>query len=152
MKYLFLPVAAAVLFLSACNPNVENKNMNNPLLKPSTLPYGAPDFSAITNADFQPAIEQGMKEQLDEINTIANNPEEPTFENTLVAMEKSGATLNRAYAVFNVLTGANTNPELQKVEEIIAPKMAAHRDAIYLNDKLFQRVKLRHCFAQVQYR
>jgi len=137
----FFPVITALLFLTACNPNAETKKMNNPLLAPSALPYGAPDFSAITDADFQPAIEQGMKEQMTEIEVIANNTEAPTFENTMVAMEKSGTTLSRARAVFNVLTGANTNPELQKIDEIEAPKLAAHRDAIYLNDKLFQRVK-----------
>ncbi len=140
-KFQFSLVITAALFLSACNPGTKTKKMSNPLLAPSTLPYGAPDFSAITNADFQPAIEQGMKEQMAEIEAIANNAEAPTFENTMVALEKSGSTLGRARAVFNVLAGANTNPELQKIDELVAPKLAAHFDAIYLNDKLFQRVK-----------
>jgi len=131
----------AVLFFSACSHKTETKKMNNPLLTPSALPYGAPDFSAITDADFQPAIEQGMKEHLAEIEAIANNAESPTFDNTMVAMEKSGTTLTRAHNVFNVLTGANTNPELQRIDELEAPKLAAHSDAILLNDKLFQRVK-----------
>jgi len=113
----------------------------NPLLTASSLPYGAPDFTKIKNEHFQPAIEQGMKEQMEEIEAIANTPEEPTFENTLVAMEKSGQTLNRAYGVFGLLAGAYTNPEIQRIEEEEAPKLAAHSDAIYMNDKLFQRVK-----------
>ncbi|PTN09069.1 peptidyl-dipeptidase Dcp [Mangrovibacterium marinum] len=113
----------------------------NPLLTESSLPYGAPDFTKIKNEHFQPAIEQGMKEQIAEIEKIANNPEKPTFENTLVAMEKSGQTLNRASGVFGLLAGAYTNPEIQRIEEEEAPKLAAHSDAIYMNDKLFQRVK-----------
>ncbi len=143
MKLLqILPSVLAVLLLMACsNKNQNAVNENNPLLTPSTLPYGAPDFTKITNADFQPAIEKGMEEHIKEIEAIANSSEAPTFENTMIALEKSGTTLSRAYAVFNVLSGANTNPELQKIEEIEAPKLAAHRDAIFLNDKLFQRVK-----------
>jgi len=113
----------------------------NPLLSQSTLPYGAPDFTVIKDEHFQPAIEAGMKEHLTEIEAIANNPEEPTFENTLVAMEKSGQSLSRASGVFGLLAGANTNPEIQRIEEEEAPKLAAHSDAIFMNDKLFQRVK-----------
>jgi peptidyl-dipeptidase Dcp len=82
-----------------------------------------------------------MKEQLSEAIKIANNPEGPTFENTLVALEKSGQTLKRVYGVFNLLAGANTNPTLQKIGEEEAPKLAAHEDAIYLNKELFYRVK-----------
>lgn len=114
---------------------------SNPLLVQSSLPYGAPDFTQIKNEDFKPAIEEGMKEQMAEIEAIANNPEPPTFENTLVAMEKSGQTLSRARGVFGLLSGANTNPDIQKTEEELAPLLAAHNDAILLNDKLFQRVK-----------
>lgn len=144
-QILYFPAVFLVLLVTACGPSQHTQNddsmVNNPLLSPSDLPYGAPDFNAIKNEHFQPAIEAGMKEQLAEIEKIANNPEEPTFENTLVAMEKTGQTLSRAYGVFNLLAGANTNPELQKIEETEAPKLAAHQDAIYLNDKLFQRVK-----------
>jgi peptidyl-dipeptidase Dcp len=132
----------AMLVITACKPKTENTvKVTNPLLVASTLPYGAPDFTKITNADFQPAIEAGMAEHIKEIEAIANNSEAPTFENTFEAIEKSGVTLGRAYAVFSLLAGANTNPDIQKVEEEIAPKMAAHRDAIFMNDKLFQRVK-----------
>ncbi len=115
---------------------------NNPLMTDSKLPYGAPDFSAIKDSDFKPAIEAGIQEKLKEIEAIANSNDKPTFENTFVALEKSGQTLNRVYGVFSMLTGANTNPELQAVEEEMAPQMAALDNAIYLNDKLFERVKV----------
>jgi peptidyl-dipeptidase Dcp len=114
---------------------------SNPFFQASTLPFQAPPFDKITDADYQPAIEEGMKRQLAEIQQIADNPEPPTFENTYVAMEKSGVMLNRVMMVFGAITGANTDAALQKVQETEAPKLAAHQDAIYLNDKLFQRVE-----------
>jgi peptidyl-dipeptidase Dcp len=114
---------------------------SNPFFQASTLPFQAPPFDKITDADYQPAIEEGMKRQLAEIQKIADNPEPPTFENTYVAMEKSGVMLDRVMAVFNGVTAANTNDILQKVQEEEAPKLAAHQDAIYLNDKLFKRVE-----------
>ena len=113
---------------------------SNPFYAPSTLPFQAPPFDKIKDSDYQPAIEAGMAEQLREIEAIADNSAPPTFENTLVAMEKSGQLLQRAMAAFNGVTGANTNPTLQEVEKIEAPKEAAHADAIYLNSKLFHRV------------
>jgi peptidyl-dipeptidase Dcp len=113
----------------------------NPLLTQSALPFQAPPFDKIVDADFQPALEEGMKQQLAEVEAIANAPEEPTFENTIVALEKTGVLLKRVENVFSTLTGANTNDTLQKVEEEESPKLAAHSDAIYLNDKLFKRVE-----------
>src|ERR1700754_556497 len=113
----------------------------NPLLTQSALPFQAPPFDKIVDADFQPALEEGMKQQLAEVEAIANAPEEATFENTIVALEKSGVLLKRAEMVFSTLTGANTNDTLQKVDEDESPRLAAHSDAIYLNDKLFKRVE-----------
>ena len=113
---------------------------SNPFYSPSTLPFHAPPFDRIKDSDYQPAIEAGMAEHLREIEAIANNPAAPTFENTLVAMEKSGQLLERATQAFGAVTGANTNPTLQEVEKTEAPKQAAHSDAIYLNRKLFDRV------------
>jgi len=113
---------------------------NNPFYAPSTLPFQAPPFNKIKDGDYQPAIEAGMAEQQKEIQAIANNPAEPTFENTLVEMEKSGQLFNRAMAAFNAVTGANLNPELQKVQDFEAPRLAAHQDAIFLDSRLFQRV------------
>ncbi|MEO9214566.1 MAG: peptidyl-dipeptidase Dcp [Rhodanobacter sp.] len=114
---------------------------SNPFFSASTLPFQAPPFDKIKDADYQPAIDEGMKQQLAEIEKIANNPEAPTFENTYVAMEKSGVMLNRVMAVFSAVTGANTDDALQKVQEDEAPKQAAHQDAIHLDSKLFQRVE-----------
>jgi peptidyl-dipeptidase Dcp len=113
---------------------------SNPFYAPSTLPFHAPQFDKIKDEDYQPAIEAGMAAELSEIQAIADNPEPPTFENTLVAMEQTGQLLQRARAAFGAVTGANTNPVLQKVRSEMAPKQAAHHDAIYLNAKLLARV------------
>ena len=114
---------------------------SNPLKYESTLPYHAPPFDKIKDADYKPAIEAGIREQMAETEMIANNPAAPTFENTLVAMEKSGKLLRRANAAFGSLSSANTNPTLQKVRQEMAPKLAALNDAINLNPKLFKRVE-----------
>jgi len=112
-----------------------------PFANPSTLEFLAPDFSRIKDSDFGPALTEGMRRHRAEITAIANNPAPATFENTLVAMERSGKMLNRTASVFFHLAGANTNDTLQKTEADVAPKLAAHRDAIYLDGKLFARVQ-----------
>ena len=112
----------------------------NPFYAASPLPFQAPPFDKIKDSDYQPAIEAGMAQQRAEMLAIADNPAPPTFENTMVAMEKSGQLFNRVMQVFGGVTSANLSPELQKVQEIEAPKLAAHQDAIFLDSKLFQRV------------
>jgi peptidyl-dipeptidase Dcp len=112
----------------------------NPFYAASALPFQAPPFDKIKDSDYQPALEAGMAEQLKEMRAIADNSSAPTFDNTIVAMEKTGVLLNRVSAVLNGVTGANTNPTLEKLQEIEAPKLAAHQDAINLDAKLFQRV------------
>src|ERR1700761_2687365 len=114
---------------------------SNPFYAASKLPLQAPAFDKIKNSDYKPAFEEGIKQQMAEVEKIANNPAAPTFENTLIAMEKSGQLLKRVNRVFDVLTGACTNPELQKVETETAPMLAASNDAIYLNTKLFKRIE-----------
>jgi len=114
---------------------------DNPFAKASRLPYQAPPFDKIKDSDYQPAIDEGMKQQAVEIEKIANNKEAPTFANTIEAMEKTGRLLTRVGAVFGTVAGANTNPLLQKVQEDEAPKLSAHQDAIYLNSKLFARIE-----------
>jgi len=109
--------------------------------QPSTLPFQAPDFPAINDADYQAAIEEGIAIQLAEIAAIANNPAEPTFENTLVAMERTGQVFDRAYNVFGQKVGAHTNETLSTIDEATAPKIAAMYDTIYLDPALFARVK-----------
>jgi len=114
---------------------------DNPFATASPLFDQAPPFDRIRNADFQPAIEEGMRLQLVEVAAIAADTAAPTFENTFIALERSGTLLQRVNNVFSALTSANTNDTLQQVQEAVAPKLAAHRDAIFLNDTLFQRVR-----------
>ncbi len=113
----------------------------NPFYAPSALPFGAPPFDRIRDSDYQPAIEAGMAQQLAEVQAIANDPAPPTFDNTFVPLERSGVLLDRAQRAFNAVTGANIDPELQRAKTELAPKLAAHRDAIYLDPKLFARVQ-----------
>jgi len=112
-----------------------------PFDAPSTLPYQAPRFDRIKDGDYQPAFEAGMRQQLAEIAAIAGNKGAPTFENTIVALERSGRMLERVNNTFFGVVQADTNPALDKVQTVEAPKLAAHNDAIYLNSKLFVRVK-----------
>ncbi|HEY0179829.1 MAG TPA: peptidyl-dipeptidase Dcp [Dokdonella sp.] len=114
---------------------------SNPFAQASALPFQAPPFDKIKNADYEPALDAGMREQLDEIRAIAARKDAPTFANTIEAMERSGQLLNRVMGAFNAVTSADTNPELEKVQTDVAPKLAAHKDAIYLDAALFRRVK-----------
>jgi peptidyl-dipeptidase Dcp len=113
---------------------------SNPFYEASALPFHAPPFDKIKDADYQSAIEAGMAQQLREVQAIVQNPAAPSFDNTLVPLEKSGRLLDRAEATFEGVTGANTNPTLQSIKSALAPKLAAHSDAILLNPKLFTRV------------
>ncbi|HEX3423658.1 MAG TPA: M3 family metallopeptidase [Sphingomicrobium sp.] len=108
---------------------------------PSTLPFQAPRFDVIRDSDFLPAFDEAMAAQQSEIERIANDPSAPTFANTLVPMERSGRMLQRVQATFGVLSQADTNPDRQAVQKAVAPRLAAHSDAIYLNPKLFARVR-----------
>ncbi|HPG94601.1 MAG TPA: M3 family metallopeptidase [Dokdonella sp.] len=113
----------------------------NALLTASTLPMQAPPFDKIKDGDYQPAIEEGMRQQLVEIGTIADDSAEPTFANTIEAMDKTGELLSRSARIFFGLVQANTNDTLQAAQVALAPKLAEHGDAIHLNAKLFKRVK-----------
>ncbi len=112
----------------------------NPLLTKSPLPYQLPPFEQIKDEHFAPAFELGMAEELKEVEAIANNPAQPTFDNTIVALERTGELLGRASRAFGILTASLTNPNLQKLETALSPKFAAHRDAIRLNAPLFARI------------
>jgi len=113
---------------------------DNPFANPSTLPYELPPFADIRFEHYAPAMDAGMVEQLAEVSTIASNPQAPSFENTVVALERTGGLLNRAQYVFWSMTSSYTSDELQELEAEYAPKLAAHSDAILLNDALFKRV------------
>jgi peptidyl-dipeptidase Dcp len=140
----FLPLIASIAFMTSsalAQTQTAAFAPSNPFYAPSTLPFEAPPFDKIKDTDYQAAIEAGMPQQIEEIRAIADNPAPPTFDNTLVAMEKTGALFQRATAAFDAVTGANTNPTLQEAEEALAPQLAAHNDAIYLNPRLFSRVQ-----------
>ncbi|SFW71694.1 peptidyl-dipeptidase Dcp [Sinomicrobium oceani] len=140
-------ILLAFLSCKEKNEATESKNYiaedmkNNPLIQESKLPFGAPDFSKIKNEDFKPALEYALQAEAEAITKIADNPEAPTFENTLVAMENAHELLGRVSNVFGSLTGANTNEVLKKLDAEMSPKFAEHRDNILLNSKLFQRIK-----------
>ena len=117
---------------------------NGPFAAPSTLDLNYPRFDQIKDGDFAPAFDAGMARQLEEVAAIADNPEQPTFQNTIVAMEKTGQVLSRATNVFYNLVGTDKNEAREKLESDYAPKFSAHRDAIALNPKLFARIKALH--------
>ena len=135
---VFLFASLQTQTLSAQNNSVK---MNNPLLQKSKLQYQAPPFNLIKDEHFKPAFEYGLKIHDQEIDKIANNPAKPTFGNTVLALETSGIDLGRATGVFYNLTGSNTNPTLQGIEAEYAPKFSAHSDKMYLNSKLYKRIK-----------
>ena len=113
----------------------------NPFFEKSKVPFQAPPFDKIKDADYQPAIEAGMTQQIKEIDAIANEKAKATFANTIVPLERSGALLTRVGKVFGALSGSNTNDVIQKVDAEESPKLAAHSDKIFMNPKLFARVK-----------
>jgi len=113
----------------------------NPFFAVSPLPYHMPQFDKITDAHYAPAFAEGMRVQMTEVQAIANNPKPATFDNTIVAMERSGALLTRVSNVFFNLAGTNTDDQMEAIERDLAPKLAAHSDAIMLNEKLFKRIK-----------
>ena len=143
MRRALLVLAACTMldtFTAAAERPSHQFGPSNPFYTESSLPFHAPPFDKIKDADYQPAIEAGMRQQLAEARAIAANTAAPTFENTFVPLEKSGRLLDRALQAFDGVTGANTNPFLQGVKSTLAPQLAAHRDAIFLNEKLFARI------------
>jgi peptidyl-dipeptidase Dcp len=159
-----LPLALALFVLAGCGkapaprPQTEDAGQDaasktetmssdeqsNPFFTASTLPYASPPFDRITDDHYLPAFERGMQEQLAEIEAIASDPQPPSFENTIVAMERSGRTLDRVQRVFSNLNGAHTNPRMQEIQKTVAPQIAAHQDAIFLNGPLYERVRGLH--------
>lgn len=138
MRFIPALVVASLLSTSAI---AQTLPASNPFAKPSSLPFQATPFDRIKDADYQPAIEAGMAEQRAEIDRIADSTAAPTFDNTIAAMERSGRLLERATLAFYTVAGANTDDAIQAAETALAPKFAAHNDAISLNAKLFARVK-----------
>ena len=140
MKTQRLLPLASLLALAAL-PALAQLPASNPFAAPSTLPFQAPPFDRIKVADYQPAIEEGMKIQRAEMEAIATDPAPPTFANTIEAMEKTGVLLTRTYKVFSNIEQSDTNEGIQKIKSEVVPKLSALNDAIYLNPKLYARVK-----------
>lgn len=149
---LIATAISAALALAACSPSTESvsqtksanemqKQPTNVLMKPSPLFDHAPQFDKIEMANYLPAFTEGMEQQQNNIEQVATNPQPATFENTLVAMEKSSPLLDRVSHVFFGLSGVISNEEFQKIEGELAPKLAAHSDNIFLNPLLFKRVE-----------
>jgi peptidyl-dipeptidase Dcp len=135
---------AAITMAAAQFAHAEPASMlpaSNPFAKESALPFHFPQFDKIKNEDYAPAFKEGMRIDAAEIEAIANNKAAPTFENTIVAMERSGRLLSRVQTVFFSLVGCNTNDEMNALNKQLAPELAAHSDAIHLNSKLYQRIK-----------
>ncbi|HEU5219624.1 MAG TPA: M3 family metallopeptidase [Gemmatimonadales bacterium] len=148
MSRLRLLSIGTVLFMTACSTKLDDRSSSadsagraNPFFTASALQYQAPPFDRITDADYLPAIEEGMKQNLAEIDAIAAQDSAPTFANTIEPMERSGELLTRVLKVFLALTQANTDSTLQQVQETTAPELAAFRDSISLNARLFQRIR-----------
>ena len=135
MTKKLLIAGAALALMSSCN------NMENPFLKESSAPFGAPEFDKIRNEHYLPAFEAGIAEAKAEIDAIVANQEEPTFENTIEAMEYSGETLNRVANIFYNLMEANTNDEMQQIAEQLSPMLTEYEMYVSLNAPLFERVK-----------
>lgn len=138
MKKLFLIMMIGTI-VTACTGKSEKSD--NPFFSDYKNEYKAPPFESIKNAHYLPAFEEGIKQHQAEIDSIASNPEAPTFANTIEAMEYSGELLSKVSAVFSNLQSAETNDEMDSIAKIVTPKLTEHSDNIYLNDKLFQRVR-----------
>jgi len=139
-KSLFILLVIGNLLTIEAQEKKENTTMN-PFFQAYDTPYNVPPFDKIKNEHFKPAILEGIKRHEEEINAIANASAAPTFENTILAMENAGELLSNVNVVFSNLNSANTNKEIQNIAKETAPNLSAHRDNIYLNEKLFARVK-----------
>ncbi len=143
MKHkLSILMAAATLFAVGCQNNQSDMNDTaNPFFSEWNTPYNIPDFSRIKTEHYIPAFEEGIRQQKAEIDAIVNNPEAPTFENTILAYEYSGQLLREVSSIFFNLSECENSEEMEAIEEKVTPMLAAHGDDIALNAKLFERIK-----------
>ena len=131
---------AIMSIFGACTMPSSGSSTPNPFFSESSLYLKYPPFDKIKNEHYAPAFELGMKQHMQEIDSIALDQDQPSFDNTILSMEKAGSLLDRVSTVFYALTSAHTNDEMEKVRSEMAPKLSAHSDKILLNDALFQRV------------
>lgn len=141
MKLFQILPLTILIIMSNLKGFTQSKPKNNPLLEKSNLQYQAPRFDLIKDEHYEPAFEYALKEHDEELEKIINNTEKATFENTVLALEKSGEDLNRATSIFYNLTSSNTNKKLQEIEEKYAPIFAAHNDKLFLNSKIYNKIK-----------
>ncbi len=141
--YLIAAVLLSAVLFTSCKNNKQDKAVkNNPLLSEYyDTPYGVPPFDKIKIDDYVPAFKEAIKMHNQEIDAIVNNPDEPSFENTIVALDQSGKVLTNVSNIFFNLNEAATNDQMQKIAKEVSPMLSEHYDKIYMNDKLFQRVK-----------
>ncbi|MDE6812262.1 MAG: peptidase M3, partial [Duncaniella sp.] len=141
-KFLTAALGALLLPMALSTPtDMSAQTRQNPFMVPYDTPFQIPPFDQITYDDYLPAIEKGIAEKKAEIDAIANNPATPTFDNTILAMEKSGALLDRVMLVFGALDETDNNAQMQAISEKAYPMVSAASDETMMNDKLFQRVK-----------
>ena len=138
-KFLFTAFALTALILVSCGDKKTNEN--NPFMSDYTNEYGIPPFDKITYADYEPAVDAGIEQQNAEIDSIINNTAEPNFENTILALDNSGRILDKVSRVFNALSSSDNTPEMQKLSEVLLPKLTAQNDGMYMNEGLFAKVK-----------
>ncbi|NOR53735.1 MAG: peptidase M3, partial [Candidatus Aminicenantes bacterium] len=129
------------LIFPSCSKTTEAPAAENPFFSEYNTPFKVPPFDIIKPEHFIPAYEKGMEEHKADIDAIVNNTEAPSFDNTIVALDRSGKLLSKVSKVFSGLSSANTNDELKEIQKEMSPRLAAHRDEINLNKKLFERVK-----------
>jgi peptidyl-dipeptidase Dcp len=141
MKIKSIFLFSALISAFSMNSQEKNKDNSNPFFETYTTPYQIPPFHLIKNEHFKPALLEGIKRHEIEIEAILSNPEKPSFDNTILAMENSGKLLSKVSTVFYNLNSANTNEEIQSIAKELAPKLSAHNDNINLNEVLFKRVK-----------
>ena len=137
-------IFAAAMSCMVCACGQQAADTGNPFLSEFETPYGTPDFDRIKVEHYEPAFLKGIEQQNEEIKAIVENPEEPSFENTIVALDNSGEILARVSGVFFALTEADTNDEMMALEAKIAPMLSEHSDNIFLNQELYKRVAAVH--------
>jgi len=159
MKHKLLPTLAAILVLSACTEQKTNDSDTpptqassptndtsavelaaNPLLEPWDTPFGIPPFADISDENYLPAVQDAVTKMRAEVEAIVSNPNQADFENTIVALENTGADLSRLIRLFSNITGTDTNDKLKALQVEIYPMLTRERDAISLNEALFKRV------------
>ena len=141
MKNLIYGTILLTIITVGCTPNQKSENMSNPLLTEFTAPFGAPPFESILPEHYMPAFTEGMKQQKENIQKIIENTDEPTFENTIEALENSNELLDKIGNIFYNITEAATNDKLKEISKELAPIKSSHKDDIKMNEKLFAKIK-----------